>query len=332
MHGSKRTEEPSDEEGEYRRKTRGNDEDYTWVQKRASRDATWTSADMHDDRGFVDEMMQQQIPAPVQGSGEKTIQPIRRIDGKLTGLKALVTGASRGIGREIAMALAEEGADVAINYNRSDEDADTLAMSIEVMGKNTWVYPADISDYNQVQSMRTSLTKYLGPIDILVNNAGINIHKKALDFTQEDLDRMLRVNSKGVYFCSQAAARLMIPRKEGKIINIASVTAFLVRAGIANSVYAMTKAGTVMLTKALAEEWAQYHINVNTIAPGYFATPMVADRLKDPEVYNSIIGSTPLGRVGGPEDIMGVAVFLASDASNYITGQTICLDGGRTVL
>jgi len=124
----------------------------------------------------------------------------------------------------------------------------------------------------------------------------------------------------------------MIPEGKGKIINIASAAAFLVRAGIPNSVYAMTKAGIVMLTKALAEEWAQYNINVNAVAPGYFATPLVADRLKDPEVYKSIMESTPLKKVGGPEDIMGTVVFLASEASNYITGQTICLDGGRTIL
>jgi len=124
----------------------------------------------------------------------------------------------------------------------------------------------------------------------------------------------------------------MIPRKRGKIINIASAAAFLVRAGIPNSVYAMTKAGIVMLTKALAEEWAQYQVNVNAVAPGYFATPLVADRLKDPEASRSIIESTPLKRVGGPEDIMGAVVFLASEASDFITGQTISVDGGRTVL
>ena len=124
----------------------------------------------------------------------------------------------------------------------------------------------------------------------------------------------------------------MIPRGGGRIINIASVVAYLVRAGIPNAVYAMTKAGVVMLTKALAEEWARFNINVNAIAPGYFLTPLVEDRLKDGQMYNTIVSSTPLGRPGSPEDIMGIAVFLASAASAYITGQTICIDGGRTIL
>lgn len=249
----------------------------------------------------------------------------------LKGKVAVVTGSGQGLGKWIALGLANAGADILV-ADLAPKSAQETSEEIGRMGRKSVFKVVDVGDVDAVAGMIQEADRKLGGLDILVNNAGINIHKKALDFTQEDLDRMLRVNSKGVYFCSQAAARLMIPRKKGKIINIASVTAFLVRAGIPNSVYAMTKAGTVMLTKALAEEWAQYNINVNTIAPGYFATPMVADRLKDPEVYNSIIGSTPLGRVGGPEDIMGVAVFLASDASNYITGQTICLDGGRTVL
>jgi 2-deoxy-D-gluconate 3-dehydrogenase len=180
--------------------------------------------------------------------------------------------------------------------------------------------------------MMETAARELGSLDILVNNAGVNVHKKALDITSEDFDLIIKVNSKGVYFCCQAAARVMIPAKRGKIINIASAAAFLVRAGIPNSVYAMTKAGIVMLTKALAEEWAQYNINVNAVAPGYFATPFVADRLKDPVASRSIIESTPLKRIGEPEDITGTVVFLSSDASSFITGQTICVDGGRTIL
>lgn len=244
---------------------------------------------------------------------------------------AVVTGSGQGLGKWIALGLAEAGADILV-ADLVEENARQTAKEIEEMGKRSISKAVDVGDVGAVVEMMNVAKSELGSLDILVNNAGINIHKKALDITAEDFERIVRVNSKGVYFCCQAAARLMIPEKKGKIVNIASAAAFLVRAGIPNSVYAMTKAGIVMLTKALAEEWAQYNINVNAIAPGYFATSLVVDRLKDPEAFRSIIESTPLKRVGGPEDIMGTVVFLASDASNFITGQTICLDGGRTIL
>jgi NAD(P)-dependent dehydrogenase (short-subunit alcohol dehydrogenase family) len=244
---------------------------------------------------------------------------------------AVVTGSGQGLGKWIALGLAQAGANILV-ADLVAENASQSAQEIEKMGRKSIFAEVDVGDPEAVVRMTEMAQRELGSLDILVNNAGINIHKKALDMTPEDFDRIVRVNSKGVYFCSQAAARLMIPKKRGKIINIASAAAFLVRAGIPNSVYAMTKAGIVMLTKALAEEWAQYQVNVNAVAPGYFATPLVADRLKDPEASRSIIESTPLKRVGGPEDIMGAVVFLASEASDFITGQTISVDGGRTVL
>jgi len=244
---------------------------------------------------------------------------------------AVVTGSGQGLGKWIALGLAQAGANILV-ADLVAENASQTSQEIEKMGRKSIFAEVDVGDPEAVVRMTEMARRELGSLDILVNNAGINIHKKALDMTPEDFDRIVRVNSKGVYFCSQAAARLMIPQKRGKIINIASAAAFLVRAGIPNSVYAMTKAGIVMLTKALAEEWAQYHIIVNAVAPGYFATPLVVDRLKDPEASRSIIESTPLKRVGGPEDIMGAVVFLASEASDFITGQTISVDGGRTVL
>ena len=200
------------------------------------------------------------------------------------------------------------------------------------MGRNSTSLAVDVSNVEAVKAMMAAAEADLGGLDILVNNAGVNVHKTALDFTPEDFARVVDVNAKGVFFCSQAAAARMIPKGAGKIINIASSAAFLVRAGIPNSVYAMTKAGVVMLTKALAEEWSRFNITVNAVAPGYFLTPLVEDRFQDKAMYNTIISSTPLGRVGSPEDIMGVVVFLASAASAYITGQTICVDGGRTIL
>ncbi len=249
----------------------------------------------------------------------------------LKGKVAVVTGSGQGLGKWIALGLAEAGADILV-ADLVAENASQTAQEIQEIGRRSISVEVDVGNPEAVRRMMETAQRELGTLDILVNNAGINVHKKAMDITPEDFDRIVRVNSKGVYFCSQAAAGIMIPQRKGKIINIASAAAFLVRAGIPNSVYAMTKAGTVMLTKALAEEWAQYHVNVNAVAPGYFATPLVADRLKDPEVSRSIVESTPLGRVGGPEDIMGAVVFLASGASDFITGQTISVDGGRTVL
>ncbi len=249
----------------------------------------------------------------------------------LKGKVAVVTGSGQGLGNWIALGLAEAGADIVI-AELVVKNGQQACEEVRKLGRRSVFVETDVGDISSVNRLMSAAQKELGGIDILVNNAGINVHKRALDITPEDLDRILRVNSKGVYFCCQAAAHLMIPRKKGKIINIASAAAFLVRAGIPNSVYAMTKAGIVMLTKALAEEWAQYNINVNAIAPGYFATPLVADRLKDPEASRSIIESTPLKRVGDAKDIVGTALFLGSEASDFITGQTICLDGGRTIL
>jgi NAD(P)-dependent dehydrogenase (short-subunit alcohol dehydrogenase family) len=249
----------------------------------------------------------------------------------LKGRVAVVTGAGQGLGKWIALALADAGADVLVNTLHS-ETAEATCAEIRAMGRRSTFVAADVSNVKAVRGMMATAETELGGLDILVNNAGVNVHKPAIDVTPEDFARIVDINAKGAFFCSQAAAARMIPRGSGKIINVASSVAFLVRAGIPNAVYAMTKAGVVMLTKALAEEWSRFNINVNAVAPGYFSTPFVEDRLKDKQMYNTIIASTPLGRVGGPEDIMGVCVFLASAASSYITGQTICIDGGRTVL
>ncbi len=250
----------------------------------------------------------------------------------LEGKIALVTGSSRGLGRWIALALAHVGADVVVTYRQAVEEGKTVAGEIRDMGRRCLLTRLDLADLSSMEAMMSEISGEFGGLDILVNNAGVNRPKKALEVTPEDFDHVTSVNLKGVYFCSQAAAKMMIPRGGGKIINLSSAAAFLVRRNITISVYAMTKAGLVMLTKALSSEWADYKINVNAIAPGYFKTPLTQDRLEDPQFKNSVLETTPLNRVGEPQDIMGAVMFLASDASDFITGQTLCVDGGRTVL
>jgi len=270
-------------------------------------------------------MMQQQVPTQAQEMGENLIQSSRRIDGKLTGLKALVTGASRGIGREIAMALAEEGADVAINYNRSDDDADTLAVSIEVMGKNTWVYPADISDYGQVQAMRTSLAKYLGPIDILVNNAGINVDRLFSKMQPEDWNKVLATNLIGVFNCTRIFLEDLLTSKHGRIINITSIVGQMGNIGQVN--YAASKAGIIGMTKALAKEMAPKGVTVNAVAPGFIETSMLAGVPE--KIRERIIEQIPMKRFGQPSEVAKAVVFLASGDASYVTGHVLNVNGGQ---
>ena len=253
-------------------------------------------------------------------------------DFELNGKAAMVTGSSRGLGKWMALALAKAGADLVVTYCNEKEEAETTAAEIRGMGRDCLTVRLDLSDLNSLDQAMAEVESHYGGLDILVNNAGVNRQKDALEVTPQDFDFITSVNLKGAYFCSQAAAKMMIPRGGGKIINLASAAAFLVRRNITISVYAMTKAGLVMLTKALAAEWATHKINVNALAPGYFTTPLTAERLQDPVFRQNVVDSTPWGRVGEAGDIMGAVVYLASSASDFITGQTLCIDGGRTVL
>jgi len=258
---------------------------------------------------------------------EKIDYPKMSLEGKV----ALVTGASRGLGKWISLGLALAGADVAVAA-RSLEGLEQTAKEIEEMGHKAFPIKTDLTDINSIREMaRKTLAKF-GHIDCLVNNAGVNVHKPALEITPEDFDFVCSVNFRGVYFASQIVSKEMIPRGGGKIINISSAAGFLLRPGVPNSIYAGTKAGIIMFTKSFAEELAPYNIYVNAVAPGYFATPLTKDRLDNPEVLANILSFTPLKKIGEAEDIIGPVVFLASEASNFITGQTIFVDGGRTVL
>lgn len=258
---------------------------------------------------------------------EKIHFPDLRLDGQV----AMVTGASRGIGKWIALGLANAGARVVV-VSRSMAGSRKTAEIISKQGNEALPVEADVSDIDAIERMVRQTVGHFGRIDCLVNNAGVNVHKPILEVTPEDFDYVANINFRGVYFTSQFVAREMIAKGGGRIINISSSAGTLLRPAIPNSVYAGTKAAVIMLTKAFAEELARYHINVNAVAPGYFATPLTRDRLADPETLQKILSLTPIKQIGGPEDIIGPVLFLASEASRFMTGQTIFVDGGRTII
>ncbi|MEE9152413.1 MAG: 3-oxoacyl-[acyl-carrier-protein] reductase [Thermoplasmata archaeon] len=244
--------------------------------------------------------------------------------GKLEGRKALVTGASKGIGREIAIALASEGADVAINYLSSEVEAEEVARWLEDLGVNSWVYPADVSDMNGVKDMKHCLEKYFGGIDILVNNAGINVDKLFIKMDQKMWDKVISVNLTGVFNCTNVFIDRILQSRQGRIINITSIVGQMGNVGQVN--YAASKAGIIGMTKALAKELARKNVTVNAIAPGFIETDMVKgipDKVKE-----RILAQIPLGRFGLPKEVAKAVVYLASDDAAYITGHILNINGG----
>jgi 2-deoxy-D-gluconate 3-dehydrogenase len=241
----------------------------------------------------------------------------------LSGRVAIVTGANTGIGQGIAIALAEAGADVAL-VGRTP--AKETAEEVRRAGRKAAIVHADLSTIAPVQGAVQRTTAELGGVDILVNNAGIIRRADALDFSEEDWDAVIDTNLKSVFFLSQTVARHMVEQGRGKIINIASMLSF--QGGIRVPSYTASKSGVAGLTKLLANEWAAKGINVNAIAPGYIATNNTA-ALQDDEVRNrQILERIPAGRWGKPSDLAGAAVFLASDASDYVHGHILAVDGG----
>jgi 2-dehydro-3-deoxy-D-gluconate 5-dehydrogenase len=241
----------------------------------------------------------------------------------LGGRVAAVTGANTGLGRAIAEALAGAGADVAC-IGRSDP-AETLA-TIESLGRRGHWVSADLGSKPDYAGIVGDVVAKLGGLDILVNNAGIIRRNNSIDFTEADWDAVIDVNLKSVFFLSQAAARHMIPKGGGKIINIASMLSF--QGGIRVPSYTASKSGIAGLTKLLANEWAGSGINVNAIAPGYFATNNTVALQADVKRNAEILGRIPAGRWGEPQDLGGAAIFLASGASNYVQGIILPVDGG----
>ena len=240
---------------------------------------------------------------------------------------ALVTGAGRGIGRAIAIALAEEGAEVIVNYNGSEERAKEVKQTIEENGGKASIYKCNVSDFEACETMIREIVKEHGHLDILVNNAGITKDGLIMKMKEEDFDRVLNVNLKGTFNTIRHSARQMLKQRSGKIINISSVSGILGNVGQAN--YAASKAGVIGLTKTMARELGSRGITVNAIAPGFVDTEMT--EVLSEEIRENACKQIILGRFGKPEDIANAAVFLASDKADYITGQVISVDGGLSV-
>jgi 3-oxoacyl-[acyl-carrier protein] reductase len=242
----------------------------------------------------------------------------------LEGKKALVTGASRGIGRAIAVALAEAGADVAVNYSGSESAAAETAAAVEALGRRAMLVKADVGKADAFEGMVKEVIDAFGGIDILVNNAGITRDNLIMRMKEEEFDQVIETNLKGVFNGIKAVTRPMMKQRAGRIINISSVVGVLGNPGQAN--YVAAKAGVIGLTKASARELASRGITVNCVAPGFIETDMT-DKLPA-EMREQLSGQIPLARLGQPQDIAAAVRYLASDAAAYMTGQTLHVDGG----
>lgn len=245
----------------------------------------------------------------------------------LTGKIALVTGASRGIGRQIAMTLAKEGAYVYVNYCGSKEQAEEAVRLIKEAGFSAQSIQCDVADFDAVEKMLKQIIEEQGRLDILVNNAGITKDNLLMKMSEEEFDRVLSTNLKGAFHTIRHASRYFIKQRSGKIVNISSVSGVLGNAGQAN--YSASKAGVIGLTKSAARELAVRGINVNAVAPGYIDTEMTA--VLSDTVKEKTLSQIPLGRIGSVVDIAETVLFLVSDRAAYITGQVISVDGGMAI-
>lgn len=245
---------------------------------------------------------------------------------KLRDKTAIVTGAGHGIGRAIALLLAREGANVLVNYDHAERDALQVAQEISALGRKAIAFRADVSNRDEVDAMVARALSEFRQIDILINNAGLTIRARLWDLTEDKWDRVVDVNMKGTFLCSKAVAEVMIRQGGGVIVNIASIRG--ITGSDSSMHYAASKAGVIALTKSLARELAPI-VRVNAVAPGYIETRLHANLT--PEERRAIIEATPLKRFGLPEDIAKAVLFFASDDSDYVTGQTLVVDGGRVM-
>ncbi len=244
----------------------------------------------------------------------------------LEGQVALVTGAAKRVGRSIALRLASEGADVVVNYLGSKAEAEELAQEIRAMGPRSVAIGGDVSKRQDVEKLFMAAENEFGRLDILVNNAGMIHREAAADHDLHAWKQVLQVNLTSAFRLCQLAGGKMLERQRGKIVNIASMMAF--QGGIRIAAYTASKGGIAQLTKALANEWAARNVQVNAIAPGYFRTENTSALQQDETRNRQILERIPAGRWGDPEDLAGAAIFLASPASNYVTGTVLVVDGG----
>ena len=248
---------------------------------------------------------------------------------KLEGKVAIVTGSDRGIGRGIALSLAKEGCKIVINSHKNVSEGNDAVSEIKSLGSDALFVVADVSNERHVRNLVEKAVKKFGRLDILVNNAGILVMGTLLTLTEKDWDRQMDVNLKGVFLCTKYAAKQMVHQgKGGRIINISSIAGLVGFAGISS--YCASKGGVTELTREAALDFAQYGITVNAINPGVIATDMTKGMLDDPKTRKGFMESTPVGRVGKPEDIGNAALFLALDESSFITGHNLVVDGGWT--
>jgi len=245
----------------------------------------------------------------------------------LTGKVAIVTGGSKGIGKASAIGLARAGAKVAV-ISRTKKDLEEVKQEIEENGGTGWAVACDVRNTEDIEKMVEEVMQWQGKIDILVNSAGINIQETAEEVKEESWDKVLDINTKGTFFCCQAVGREMIKAKQGKIINITSTMA---RVGFyRRAAYCASKGAVEQFSKVLAVEWAPYNIQINNVAPTFIKTPLTEPMFEDAEFYNEVVSRIPLGKVGETDDVVGAVLFLASDASDFITGSSVMVDGGWT--
>jgi NAD(P)-dependent dehydrogenase (short-subunit alcohol dehydrogenase family) len=245
----------------------------------------------------------------------------------LTGRTAIVTGASRGLGKGIARALAAAGADVVLAARTVPELEETAA-HVREYGRRALVVPTDVSRADQVNAMVDQAVDAFGKVDVLVNNSGVYHPKPVLEMADEDWELVIGTNLSSQFYCARAVGRHMVARRYGKIVNIASTWSFI---GVANNVaYCAAKGGVAQLTKSLAIEWARYGVRVNAIAPGHIRTTLSTIELENPKIRDVILSHIPLKYVSEPEDIAPLAVYLASSASDFMTGSILLIDGGQT--
>jgi glucose 1-dehydrogenase len=256
--------------------------------------------------------------------------PSTTTSNRLQGRKALVTGSSKGIGRGIAIRLAQEGADVVINYNSDPKGAEEALAEVQALGRRGAIFKANLGSVTDVRELVAKSTEALGGLDVLVNNAGIEKNAPFWEVTEQDFDAVIDVNLKGVFFATQAfVQQCRAAGRPGKVINISSVHEEVAFPHFA--AYCASKGGLRMLTRTLAVELGPIGVTINSIAPGAIETPINAKLLNDPAKLNSLVRQIPLGRLGKPADVAGLAVFLASSDSDYVTGATYLIDGGLTV-